>query len=162
MKSKIKIKIRDLFSKFGYGIVRKNVSEDMDKEFKEIYDKCKDYTMTSVERMYSLYKSVEYVVNSKIQGDFVECGVWKGGSSMVIAHTLLKMNETNRKIYLYDTFEGMSKPSEKDKRRFDSVSAISSWKKSQKDDYNEWCYSRLNELWRVYLRKYLVKHRSDR
>jgi len=71
MKSKIKIKIQDLFSKFGYGIVRKNVSEDMDKEFKEIYDKCKNCTMTSVERMYSLYKSVEYVVNSKIPGDFV-------------------------------------------------------------------------------------------
>jgi len=65
---------------------------------------------------------------------------------MVIAHTLLKMNEMNREIYLYDTFEGMSKPSDKDKRRFDSVSAISSWKKSQKGDYNEWCYSPLNEV----------------
>ncbi len=34
--------------------------------------------MTSKERMYALYKSVEYIVNAKISGDFVECGVWKG------------------------------------------------------------------------------------
>jgi O-methyltransferase len=62
--------------------------ETYDPEFSNIYEKCQSYTMTSKERMYSLYKSVVYVVKNNIKGDFVECGVWKGGSSMLIAETL--------------------------------------------------------------------------
>ena len=34
--------------------------------------------MTSKERMYALYKSVEYIIKNNIPGDFVECGVWRG------------------------------------------------------------------------------------
>ena len=40
----------------------------------------------STERMYALYKAVEYVVEANIPGDFAECGVWRGGSVMVIGH----------------------------------------------------------------------------
>ena len=61
---------------------------DMDKDFFSVYEKCKHYTMTSVERMYALYQAVKYVVNKNIEGDFVECGVWKGGSAMLMAATL--------------------------------------------------------------------------
>ncbi|MEI6887427.1 MAG: TylF/MycF/NovP-related O-methyltransferase, partial [bacterium] len=64
-----------------------DISED--KKFNEIYSQCKDCTMTSVERAYSLYKAVEYIIVNNIEGDFVECGVWKGGSVMIMAKTLL-------------------------------------------------------------------------
>lgn len=115
-----------------------------DKAFIEIYEKCRAYTMTSIERMYSLYKAVEYIVKLKIPGDMVECGVWKGGSSMLIASTLLKMNETTRKIYLYDTYAGMNKPTEKD-IDFLGRPAIREWKSNQKDSFNKWAYSALEE-----------------
>jgi len=95
----------------------------LEKEFLEIYEKCKDFTMTSIERMFSLYKAVEYVVKNKIPGDIVECGVWKGGSMMLCALTLLKMNDTLRKIYLYDTYQGMTEPKEKDLRSYDNFKA---------------------------------------
>ncbi len=104
---------------FGYKIVKGSYSDaiiDEDKRFIRLYNKCKEYTMTSKERMYALYKSVEYIVNAKISGDFVECGVWKGGSTMLIAYALLALNGANRKIYLYDTFTGMSEPTERDKK----------------------------------------------
>lgn len=52
---------------------------DNDENFIEIYRKYKNYTITPKERMYALYKAVQYIVDSKIPGDFVECGVWKGG-----------------------------------------------------------------------------------
>lgn len=138
----------NLFRIFGYEItyISKKFPEDMDREFEEIYKKCKEYTMTSIERMYALYKSVEYVVNSKIPGDFVECGVWKGGSSMVIAHSLLKMKEMDRKIYLYDTFAGMSKPGQKDIRISDSLPVIKIWEKKERKNYNEWDFSPLSEV----------------
>lgn len=149
MVSKIKILIQDLVGIFGYKITKitlKEFPKDMDKEFKRIYEEYKDYTMTSIERMYALYKAVEYVMNSKIPGDFVECGVWRGGSSMIMAHTLLKLKETNRKIYLYDTFEGMPRPTEKDKEIIGSKSAIDIWEEKRKNHCHDWFVLSLNEV----------------
>ncbi|MCL2416546.1 MAG: TylF/MycF family methyltransferase [Bacteroidales bacterium] len=88
---------------------------DMDKDFFPLYEVCRPYTMTSIERMYALYQAVKHVVQNNIEGDFVECGVWKGGSAMLIAATLDQLRCYDKKVYLYDTFEGMSEPSEKDK-----------------------------------------------
>ncbi|HSV10124.1 MAG TPA: TylF/MycF/NovP-related O-methyltransferase, partial [Hanamia sp.] len=81
-----------------------------DQEFCMLYEQCKHFTMTSVERMYSLYQSIDYIFKNDIEGDFVECGVWKGGSSMLMAMMLKQHGMTNKKLYLYDTFEGMSEP----------------------------------------------------
>src|SRR5271166_4952146 len=66
--------------------------------------------MTSVERLYALYKAVEYLSAARIAGDFVECGVWRGGSMMCAALALLQAGDTSRQLYLYDTFEGMDAP----------------------------------------------------
>ncbi len=70
--------------------------------------------MTSVERMYALWDAVRHVCRSRIEGDIVECGVWRGGSSMVAALTLAQEGDSERRLWLYDTFEGMSEPSERD------------------------------------------------
>ncbi|GAA4337954.1 TylF/MycF/NovP-related O-methyltransferase [Flaviaesturariibacter amylovorans] len=94
--------------------ITKQYPDFFEPEFWEIYRLCKPYTMTSVERMYSLFRSVSYVLEARIPGDFVEAGVWRGGSSMVIASMLRKRGITDRKIFLYDTFEGMSEPTEAD------------------------------------------------
>lgn len=120
---------------------------DNDQTFMAIYTKCKDYTMTSQERMYGLYKAVEYAIQAKVPGDFVECGVWKGGSSMLIAYTLAELGVKDRKIYLYDTFEGMTMPTEDDKEISNhNALAMDTWEKEQKEDHNEWAYSPLSEV----------------
>lgn len=62
------------------------------------------------ERLYALYKSVQYVVENRIPGDIVECGVWRGGSMKLAAHVLLALGVTDRTLFLYDTFEGMTEP----------------------------------------------------
>ena len=111
-----------------------------DERFRRIYKKCKRFTMTSIERMYALYKSVEYIINSQIPGVFVECGVWRGGSTMLIALTLLELNEKSRKIYLYDTFKGMPEPTADDYHLDDKTAlAKNQWKK-------KWCFSPLSEV----------------
>ena len=86
---------------------------DMEPEFLNIYSLCKPFTIISIERMYALYKAALYVSMNTISGDIVECGVWKGGSVMLMAMTLLARGDV-RDIYLYDTFAGMSEPSDKD------------------------------------------------
>jgi hypothetical protein len=125
---------------------KKEFPKDMNDEFRKLYGKCKFYTMTSIERMYALYQAVKYVVDLKIAGDFVECGVYKGGSAMLIAYTLLELRENYRKIYLYDTFTGMSKPTEKDRRFLDKTYAIDKWEKVQKKDYVDWAFASLDEV----------------
>ncbi len=87
---------------------------DMESEFLQIYEACHPYTMTSLERMYALYKSVKHLESAHISGDIVESGIWQGGSAMVCAMTLLQSRSTHRTIHLYDTFDGMPEPSDRD------------------------------------------------
>jgi len=91
---------------------------EQDRDFQAIYDRVaargSKFTMTPMERCYALYQGVKYIVRSGIPGDIVECGVWRGGSSMLAALTLLALGRTDRRLYLYDTYEGMSEPGDKD------------------------------------------------
>jgi hypothetical protein len=129
----------------GYNLV----SEDrvLEQEFKKMYAICRPYTMTSIERMYALYTSVNYIIDNDIPGDFIECGVYKGGSSMMMALILRNKAITNRKIFLYDTFEGMSMPTEVDAKS-DGVSSqtLEQWKENQTQISNNWCYSSVDEV----------------
>ncbi|MGB8003771.1 MAG: TylF/MycF/NovP-related O-methyltransferase [Gaiellaceae bacterium] len=75
------------------------------------------YTMTTPARIYSLVRAVEYVSARAVPGAFVECGVWRGGSMMAVALTLLRLGVTDRDLYLYDTFTGMTAPTDEDVRR---------------------------------------------
>lgn len=80
----------------------------------DIIKRVKPYTMTSNERLFCLIDAVRYIIRNNIPGDFVECGVYKGGSMMAVALTLLAENCTDRDLYLYDTFAGMTEPSDVD------------------------------------------------
>jgi len=83
---------------------------NLEPEFLALYEQCRQYTMSSWERLYALYKSVQYIVESRIAGDLVECGVWRGGSMKLVAHVLLSLGDTGRTLFLYDMFEWMTEP----------------------------------------------------
>ena len=78
------------------------------------YKKVQPFSMTSKERIYELYESLEYVRLNKIEGDFVECGVWKGGNILGVMEYFNYHNITDKKIWLFDTFNGMTTPTEVD------------------------------------------------
>jgi len=84
------------------------------KTFEQIYKIAKPYTITSEARMKRLYDSVVYINEKNIQGSFVECGVYKGGSVMNMALTQLNYPARINHIYLYDTFSGMTEPTWED------------------------------------------------
>jgi O-methyltransferase len=119
-----------------------------DQRFMSLYVQCRPYTMTSVERLYSLYQAVNYVADNKVPGDLVECGVWKGGSSMMMALTLLSKEQSHRKIFLYDTYEGMSEPTESDKTFIGEAASELLQKQNLNDPNSIWCYSSLEEVQR--------------
>jgi hypothetical protein len=89
---------------------------DYDEEAQEVIRAVKPYTMTSPERLNAFILATRYVVQHDIPGDIVECGVWRGGSMQACAKTLLSMQSTDRDLYLFDTFEGMTPPTEEDTR----------------------------------------------
>lgn len=111
-----------------------------DARFMEIYERCKPLTMSSIERMYALHQAVDYICTSGISGDVVETGVWRGGSSMMAALTLLEHDSTERDLWLYDTYEGMAEPTEID-RSFDGQSAKEQWEKTP-----DWCAASLDDV----------------
>lgn len=137
----IKRLVRSALKRVGYDLVQTRFqTPDFEPEFLPLMEKCRPFTMTSPERMYALYKATEYVVRSGIPGDVVECGVWRGGSSMLAALSLKALGDTSRTLYLYDTYTGMSEPTEKDVK-WSGQAAQDSWPDLQQGDHNAWCYA---------------------
>ena len=106
-----------------------------------ILAKVEPFTMTSVESVASLINAVSYIAKNEIEGDIVECGVWRGGSMMTVALTLLAHNDASRELYLYDTYEGMTEPESVDVR-FDGVPAKSEMEQQQ----GKWCYASIEDV----------------
>jgi hypothetical protein len=102
---------------------KKALPSDYDDEAKEIVRAVRPWTMTGADKVYALIQAVRYVTRHGIPGDVVECGVWRGGSMQAAARTLLSVGDTSRDLYLFDTFEGMPPPGERDIRRSDERSA---------------------------------------
>lgn len=120
---------------YDKSVIETNEAVDIkrDQKFMSIYERCQPFTMTSIERMYGLHAAANYVVDNDIPGDFVETGVWRGGSSMMSALTLLARDAAKRDLWLYDTYEGMTEPTEAD-RSFDGRSA-----QEQYEEIPDWC-----------------------
>jgi hypothetical protein len=89
---------------------------DYDAESREIIGAVRGWTMTGNDKLFALIQAVRYVVRHEIPGDIVECGVWRGGSMQAAARTLIACGDTGRDLHLFDTFEGMPPPSDKDVR----------------------------------------------
>jgi hypothetical protein len=107
----------------------------------------KPLTMTSNQRIWSLLQAVKYLSAQNISGDFVECGVWRGGSIVAMIRQLQALGKANRKVWLYDTFEGMTEPTEFDVDSVDGISAKKLLESTQvKDGNNVWCVASLEDV----------------
>lgn len=114
--------VNRVLRRFGYAVVPTPDSSvlpsadfpDATERDREIASAARPFTMTSDERIWSLLESVRYLTRNGIQGDFVECGVWRGGGIMAMMLMLRDLDEQSRRVWLYDTFEGMTAPSNAD------------------------------------------------
>jgi O-methyltransferase len=111
--------INNLLNRLGFGVHRhpqvESVPTDLPKPFQAIVGKCRKFSLTTHHRLASMIDAVRYVENNRIAGDIVECGVWRGGNIMISAFSLLEIGNTDRDLYLYDTFTGMTPPTVNDK-----------------------------------------------
>lgn len=82
-------------------------------EFSRLYRQVRTRTMCSNARLRGLYRALHYLVSRDIAGDVVECGSAQGGSAALMALTLRQL-KSQRKLWLFDTFEGLPPPSSQD------------------------------------------------
>jgi hypothetical protein len=87
---------------------------DVSPEVKRIIERTSPYTKTPSVRVVALCHSVGYVVANEIPGAIVECGLWRGGSLMAAALHLEDLGATDRPLYGFDTFAGMTSPTVED------------------------------------------------
>ena len=105
----------------------------------------KKYTMTSPQRLINTLKSCQYVVKNNIPGDFVECGVWRGGNG-ILAKKVFEYLGSNKNVWMFDTFEGMTAPTSVDVAAKTQLAAERHFLDSQKDTHNDWCFASLSDV----------------
>jgi O-methyltransferase len=117
---------------------------DFDEIDTELCRRVAPYTMTTPARIYGLARAVEYIVRRDVEGAIVECGVWRGGSMMAVALTLLRLGVSDRDLYLFDTFAGMTEPTAEDVRH--SGESASDLLAGARDDAHVWAIASLDDV----------------
>lgn len=102
-------------------------------------------TMGRRERVIATISACKHAVQAGIDGDFVECGVWRGGNS-IAAKLTFENYGSDKKVWLFDTFAGMTQPSDLDTSRFVKKSALERFRETQKEEHNEWCFASVQDV----------------
>ena len=147
------VKDRTMFSTEVNGAVV-NYNDIDDQFFIQLYPIVSPHSILAYSGpvpLWSLYKSIEYIVKNNIPGDFAECGVWNGGAMLLAAFALRHFGDTSRKIYLYDTFAGMPRPDAIDKR-WDGADPLPTWEQAQKQG-QQWGFGGTLEMVREVMAK---------
>ncbi|SVB74763.1 uncharacterized protein METZ01_LOCUS227617 [marine metagenome] len=101
------------FGKFGLLITRSDGLTDSQRLGKHLLGH--DWppyatTMVGIKRLDNLQFIIETIIKEKVDGDFVEAGVWRGGASIFMRGVLKAHGITDRFIWVCDSFEGIPKP----------------------------------------------------
>ena len=99
-------------------------------EDRVIIERALPYTLTGIPRLAALIDAVRYCVRRDVPGAFAECGIWRGGSVLAMILTLQQLGRDDRDLHLYDTFEGMTKPTRHDVSPFERP-ALETWREAQ-------------------------------
>jgi hypothetical protein len=110
-----------------------NITSTASRADLEIVARSQPYSITSQERLLALIDAVRYCVRRNVPGDFVECGVWRGGSVLAMILVLQELGVTDRDIYLFDTFDGMTAPTAHDTSQFHPP-AVEMWQEAERND----------------------------
>lgn len=143
--------VNSTLDRFGLQLIRAKRNSNLPVEFDQADREIMNYvldnklSMASAERLFATLMACRHVCDANIEGDFVECGVWRGGNS-IIAADVFKRLSPHRGIYLFDTFAGMTEPTLYDVKNLDGKLATKKYKKAQKLNYNEWCYASLDDV----------------
>ncbi len=141
--------VKKALAHFGWELVHSATRDqaavaDLSPADQAIVSRVAPYTLTSLDRRAGLILAVDYIVQQGIDGDIVECGVWRGGSMMAVALALLARGDTSRHLYLYDTYEGMSEPTAEDRSHTGEAAATQLARTARGEGV--WCEAGLDDV----------------
>jgi O-methyltransferase len=110
-------------------------------EIKPVLDKIRPFTMVAEASLVDLALQVKQVLVGNILGDFVECGVWRGGAAFLMAELLRQTGVTGRKVWLFDSFEGLPSPA-----LIDGPAAMAYAKNTKSPWYFDNCHASVDEV----------------
>jgi predicted O-methyltransferase YrrM len=119
---------------------------DFDATLRAVIERVQPFTMTSPERLHETCAAVEHVVRHGVPGAVVECGTWRGGSTMAMALTLLRLGDRDREIWVYDTFEGMTEPGEADVSPIVGPARETWLAAGGREGGSSWCHADIREV----------------
>jgi Macrocin-O-methyltransferase (TylF) len=67
-------------------------------------------TMIGARRLANVEQCMQSVLEAGVPGDFIETGVWKGGTTIFMRGFLRAHDVTDRKVYVADSFQGLPEP----------------------------------------------------
>ena len=117
-----------------------------EKKIIEFINISNQFSMTGHLRMYILSEAIKYSKINKLEGDFVECGIWRGGN-ILLYKFLNDYYLLNKSIFGYDTFEGMTEPEkvDVDYKGHDALQTLNDFKKDE-NTINIHCYSSIESV----------------
>jgi len=80
--------------------------------FQTKFQNVKGHSLVNENACYNLYEFGRYC--SHLDGDFAECGVYKGGTAYMLADVLMSLSLQSKSLHLFDTFSGMPSTADKD------------------------------------------------
>jgi hypothetical protein len=83
---------------------------------------------------------VDELLKARVDGAFVECGVWRGGAAFVIADRLRRA-KSDRLVWMFDSFEGLPAPTEAD-----GTAALAYAKNTANPAYYDNCSASIEEV----------------
>jgi O-methyltransferase len=111
--------VRRVLRLAGLQVIRANSADAPPSDLNEMDRQCireaRPYSLATSHRLASMLDAVDYIHRAGIAGAIVECGVWRGGNMILAAKALQCRGSVERDLYLYDTFQGMSAPTDADK-----------------------------------------------
>jgi O-methyltransferase len=141
-----------IIDSLGYTVTKKSAWDNISDFVPEasaaenaMMDTALKYSMGNKARMWSLLQSVKHVHANKIEGDIVECGVWAGGNIILSALACSALGE-KRTHWAYDTYTGMSAPTDVDVNAVDNKAAQKKWENSNQGELNSWCLSTIEQV----------------
>jgi hypothetical protein len=128
------------------GPAQKRFPVEMSEADKAVFRYVRDNRLStsSDERLFATIMACRYAVERTVEGDFVECGVWRGGNSILAAGVFKNMT-SEKSAWLFDTFAGMTEPTSFDVNYLGEI-ADGKYRNTLRDDHSDWCYAPIEEV----------------
>lgn len=118
---------------------------ELDPADEALLGRVRSLSMSEPVALWEFIRAVRHIEARGIPGDIVECGVWRGGH-IAIAGILRRELGFDRRIWAYDTFAGMTAPTEHDQKAVNQVDANAKFADLERGGHNEWCYASIEDV----------------